>query len=340
MAITSLDIKILDTLQQEFSVCHQPFKTLSTNLGLTEDEVLNQVLSLKEQGVIRRISALFNSSKLGMVTTLVAMKAPGDRIDSIADIINEYTGVTHHYERDNDYNLWFTLMASSKEELTRFIDEIKEKTGVNTLLNLPTLRRFKVDTTFWIPGTPLKQDTVEIINETNLEKYDDRDIDETDKKIFKELETLSVVIHPYKLIADRLKITEDDLFQRIFTYKKSGIIRKIRAVLDHYKIGLAENVLVVFKVSPQSMPEIVNLLISYPQVTHCYERQTYPAQGWEYNLFAMIHGQTKQECEGIISLILEKTGLLEYKKLYTKREFKKANPRYFEYISSGLQSSH
>ncbi|MDI6735422.1 MAG: hypothetical protein QME42_04375 [bacterium] len=334
MAITSLDIKILDTIQQEFPVCPQPFKTLSTNLGLTEDEVLNQVLSLKEQGVIRRISALFNSSKLGMVTTLVAMKAPGDKIDSIANIINEYAGVTHHYERDDDYNLWFTLMAKSKEELTKFIDEIKEKTGVSSLLNLPTLRRFKVDTTFWIPGTPFKQNIEEIIsqnlNATSLEKY----IDETDKEVFKELQALSVVLHPYRLIADRLKITEDDLFERISAYKKSGIIRKIRAVLDHYKIGLAENVLVVFKVTRQDMPKIVDLLISYPQVTHCYERQTYPEQGWEYNLFAMIHGRTKQECEGIISSILEKTGL-EYKKLYTKRELKKANPRYFEYISTG-----
>lgn len=333
MAITSLDIKILDTIQQEFPVCRQPFKTLSSDLGITEDEALNQVLALKEQGVIRRISALFNSGKLGMVTTLVAMKAPEDRIDSIAGIINEYEGVTHHYERDNEYNLWFTLIAKSKEELAKLIGEIKGKTGIDSLLDLPTLRRFKVNTTFWIPGTPQKQDTVEIIplrgKSQDIEKYE---IDETDKEVFKELQALAVTLEPYRLIADRLKITEENLFERISAYKKSGIIRKIRAVLDHYKIGLAENVMVVFKAGKEDMDKVVNLLISYPQVTHCYERQTYPGRGkphWEYNLFAMIHGRTKQECEGIISLILEKTGLTEYKKLYTKRELKKANPRYY-----------
>ncbi len=315
----------MHNIQKELPVCSRPFRAFSDE-GITEEKVIEIIKRLKEEGIIRRISALFNSSRLGFVSTLVAMKVPADKFSLIAGIINEYKEVTHNYERDDDYNMWFTLITSSNDEHEKLIDEIREKTGIDHLLNLSVVNRFKINTTFRISGETFNQKPQEMMPE-NHKRQGAIITDELDKEIFKELQSISIVYEPYQLIADRLKISQQDLFRKIVLYKESGIIRKIRAVLDHYQIGLKENAMVVFKIAPDEMVKAVEIMTSYPQITHCYERIT--ADDWQYNLFAVIHETTRQECENIITEILVRTGIKECKRLYTKRELKKSNPRYF-----------
>jgi DNA-binding Lrp family transcriptional regulator len=316
---------ILHNIQNELPLCTHPFNMLSDG-KMDEKTVIKLIKNFKEIGVIRRISALFNSKRLGYVTTLIAMKVPDEKFEEVTKIINEYDEVTHNYEREDEYNMWFTIIAPSNAEFERLINEIRQKTKIDHILNLPTLNRFKINTTFRIPNLPFKQDLQEIMHE-DLKKQQVVIIDELDKKIFKQLQDIPIVSKPYQLISDRLQIPQQYLFKKIESYKKLGIIRNIRAVLDHYKIGLKENVMVVFKVAKEDIPKVVKVMIAYPQITHCYERLT--SDTWQYNLFTVIHEKTKTECEKIISEILTKTGIKEYKKLYTKRELKKANPRYF-----------
>lgn len=325
MRFSEIEIKILYNIQEEFPVSSRPFKML-LDKGMSEETVLKLVKKFKEEAVIRRISALFNSKRLGYVSTLVAMKVTEAKVNLISTIINEYEEVTHNYKRDDEYNLWFTLITPSKDEQERILNEIREKTGIDHLLNLAPLKRFKINTIFKIPGTSFNQLPQEMMSE-DFKKQELVITDELDKEIFRHLQDISIVLEPYQLISDELGIPQQELFQKIERYKKSGIIRKMRAVLDHYKIGLKENVMAVFKVSPTEMSKAVEIITSYPQISHCYERST--SDDWQYNLFIVIHETTKRRCEEVISEILEKTGIKEYKRLYTKRELKKANPRYF-----------
>lgn len=322
------EIKILHEIQRGLPLLPRPYKVFR---DMTEMEVIALIKKFKKEKVIRRISALFNSKRLGYVSTLVAMRVAENKLDSVSAIINEYNEVTHNYERDDKYNLWFTLTASSNDKLERLIAEIKEKTGNNELLNLPTMNRFRINTIFRIPGyaekEPLDTTIVDIEAPAEIKEYTPIAIDDLDKKILGELQNIPIDCEPYLLISKRLKISQQELFQRIEMYKKTGIIRKIRAVLDHYKIGLNENVLAVFKVTSDEIQKAIEIVTSFYQVTHCYERLT--SGDWTYNLFAVIHETTRQECDKVIAEILEKTGIKEYKKLYTKREWKKANPRYF-----------
>lgn len=335
--LTESDIKILHTIQQDFPVCHQPFKTLSSKLNIIEDEVLNRIKALKKQGIIRRITPLFDSSKLGYVGTLIAMKVPDERINEVAKIIDKYPEITHNYEREGEYNIWFTLIAKSKEEIEKIIAQIKTKSKIEQILNLKKMNKFKIAAVFKIEHpvshhlNPLPAGNSE--EEVKYEIFDFQpqetfSPDALDKAILKELqESIPLVDKPYQSIAQKIGIDEKRLFEKIKWYKKTGIIRKVRAVLNHYKVGMEENVMVVFKVEPADMLKLAKIMSQYPQVTHCYERAT--SVDWQYNLFAMIHGRSKQECEKIISSILQKTNLTIYKKLYTKRELKKANPGYF-----------
>lgn len=320
------DIKILHAIQQDFPVCHQPFKTLSSNLSIVEDKVLNRIKALKKQGIIRRITPLFDSGKLGYVGTLIAMKVPDERIDEVAKIIDKYPEITHNYERDGEYNIWFTLIARSKEEIEKIIAQIKTKSKIEQILNLRRMNRFKIAAVFKVDKTTFEEfEEYEICEFQPQETFSP---DALDKAILKELqESIPLVNKPYQSISQKIGIDEKELFEKIKWYKKTGIIRKVRAVFDHYKVGMEENVMVVFKVEPADMLKLAKIMSQYPQVTHCYERAT--SSDWQYNLFVMIHGKSKQECEEIISSILQKTNLTTYKKLYTKRELKKANPRYF-----------
>lgn len=146
--MTRIDRRILDEIQRDFPVCSKPFKALAERLKIDEDEVFNRVCDLKEKGIIRRIGASFDSRRLGWISTLVAMKVSSDLLDRAIDTLNQYDEITHSYLRDDEHNLWFTIIAPSKEKIDSIISAIKEKTGISEMLNLPAIRRFKVEAIF------------------------------------------------------------------------------------------------------------------------------------------------------------------------------------------------
>lgn len=118
---------------------------------MTGEEVLFRIRSMEETKILRGISPTLESTKRGrMVSTLVAMRVQIDRISDIADIINEYPEVSHNFRRDHEYNLWFTLAADSLLRIDEIISEILTRTRIDPddMLNLKTVRRFKIDVKF------------------------------------------------------------------------------------------------------------------------------------------------------------------------------------------------
>jgi DNA-binding Lrp family transcriptional regulator len=142
------DSAILNRIQSDFPITARPFLAVAEELGLTEEEVLERVARLKAGGVIRRIGGNFVPGKLGYVSTLCAASVPADKIESFAEVVNRYPGVTHNYQRDNTYNVWFTFIAPSMEEIEDNLRRIAEDTGVNDILNLPATKVFKIRAEF------------------------------------------------------------------------------------------------------------------------------------------------------------------------------------------------
>ena len=126
-AFDAIDAQLINLLQHEFPLVKEPYKELAKRLNTPEAEILSRIRNLKTDGVIREIGAIFNSKMIGLASTLVALKVPEDAVDGAAQIINSYVGVTHNYEREGDYNIWFTLAATSEEGLASTLEEIKEK---------------------------------------------------------------------------------------------------------------------------------------------------------------------------------------------------------------------
>ena len=146
--LNEIDKAIINRIQSDFPIASRPYLALAEELSLTEEEVLERVSRLKKIGIIRRIGGNFVPGKLGFVSTLCAARVPADRIDQFAGVVNRYPGVTHNYQRDNTYNVWFTFIAPSMDEIDENLKRIAEKTGISDILNLPATKVFKIRAQF------------------------------------------------------------------------------------------------------------------------------------------------------------------------------------------------
>ena len=146
--LDSIDSSILNRIQSDFPITPRPFLTVANELGISEKEVLDRVKRLKAEGIIRRIGGNFVPGKLGFVSTLCAARVPAQEIDRFAEIVNRYPGVTHNYQRDNTYNVWFTFIAPSMEEIEENLKQIARESGIEDILNLPATKVFKIRAEF------------------------------------------------------------------------------------------------------------------------------------------------------------------------------------------------
>ena len=146
--LDDIDKIIINRIQSDFPITSRPYLTLSNELDLTEEDVLERVARLKKAGIIRRIGGNFVPAKLGFVSTLCAARVPPDRVAHFAAVVNSYPGVTHNYQRDNEYNVWFTFISPSMDEIETNLKKIAEETGVSDILNLPATKVFKIKAQF------------------------------------------------------------------------------------------------------------------------------------------------------------------------------------------------
>jgi len=142
------DRRLLNTIQKEFPVVSHPFREIGKRLGLSEEEVITRLRSLKDEGIIRRIGAVIDPRSLGWVSTLCAARVPEDEIESFVGATNRLSGVTHNYERKAYYNIWFTLTAPSWEEVEKILKDLSRETGIEEIVHLPAKEVFKVRVQF------------------------------------------------------------------------------------------------------------------------------------------------------------------------------------------------
>lgn len=146
--LTRLDKKILEEAQNHFPVTSKPWKELSRKFQLSEKDLIERVKTLQSRGYIRYVGVIFDLHKLGLKSTLIAMKVPAGKMKSVVKIINDYPNVSHNYSRSGRLNLWFTLTAGSDEEIDFIMNDIKEKTGIKNMLDLRSGKVFKINASF------------------------------------------------------------------------------------------------------------------------------------------------------------------------------------------------
>jgi DNA-binding Lrp family transcriptional regulator len=155
MSVPSLvdqtDLAILNALQDDLPLVSRPWKTIADRLNITETEIICRMKNLEDSGTIRGISPVLESRSLGLhAATLVALHVPDERLDEIAAVISSYAEVSHNFQRDHYYSLWFTIAAQNEEGIQRVLHEILQQTGIpaSNVLDLPTTKKIKINVRF------------------------------------------------------------------------------------------------------------------------------------------------------------------------------------------------
>jgi siroheme decarboxylase len=145
--LDDMDRKILNLIQEEFPLTERPYAAIGASVGIDEEEALERVKRLKEKGYIRRIGPILERKKLGYVSALCGVHVDDADIPEVAREINRLTGVTHNYEREGELNLWFTIMAKTKDEIDRFLGDLEKRFALK-IYRFPEKKVFKIKTFF------------------------------------------------------------------------------------------------------------------------------------------------------------------------------------------------
>ena len=317
--------EILYRIQKSFPLVKRPFEEIAKELNISENEVIEILQKEKENKIIRQTSAIFDTKKLGYTSSLVAFEIAQDDIDEAVIILNSHPGISHNYERNHKYNIWFTLAIApnSKSNLEDTIAILAKLTNAKDYIILPTLKLFKISVKLDTTNQAEKKEKVARTDFKGME------LNDYHYNIIKEAQNdIEITQEPFKKIIEKLNISYDEFFAVLNEFQETGVMRRFASILNHRHAGFGANAMVAWDIEEgEKGEEIGKIAASFSAVSHCYLRPKYPT--WNYNLFTMIHGKTKEDTQEVIENIAKE---IEYKSnmpLYSSREFKKVRIKYF-----------
>jgi DNA-binding Lrp family transcriptional regulator len=335
--LDEVDAALVDGYQSGFPVEERPFRSVGEDLGVDEAAALSRVRDLRERGVFRRFGAVLNPPVIG-ASTLAAVRAPEDRFDAIAEIINAYPQVNHNYRRDHEWNTWFVVTAGSLERRDEILAEIERETGCE-VLNLPMLTDFYIDLEFPVVNDDsfARESVTETeVTATHVAETAAADLSTLDRDVLLEIQDgFPPVETPYRAVADAVDAPVADVLTAVESLREDGCIKRIGCVVNHLVTGFDANCMVVWDLPDGELDDRGEAVGSLPYVTLCYHRPRRPEQGWQYNLFTMIHGRDPEAVDGKIDELAADYLPFEHERLYSTETLKQTGARYEDIVGGG-----
>ncbi len=328
--LSDMERWLLNRIQYDFPIAREPYECLAREYGGTQVEIYRSVCNLRDKGIIRRIGASYVPNSLGYSTTLASAMVLPSALKDAALCAGQFPEVTHNYERINDFNLWFTVIASSSKKLQYIIDEVSKVSGVQKIHSLPACRTFKLKVNFHFDGReerfslndePFEQQKMAANKKINSP------VDIHKPLIAKTCGDIGTGLTPYCDLAHDIGLDSDELIKLLCAYRKAGIMRRFGAILQHQTAGFNGNAMVVWQVPDDRIEDIGRNFASFPEVSHCYQRKT--VNGWPFNLYTMVHGKTRDQVSDLCKKIAKNRSIDNYQLLFSAREFKKTSMVYF-----------
>jgi DNA-binding Lrp family transcriptional regulator len=324
MENSELENEILYKMQTSFPLVKEPFKEIASLLNISEDEVIDIVSKNKQNSIIRQTSAIFDTKRLGYKSSLVAFKVSSENIDNAVKVINAHPGVSHNYLRNNEFNIWFTLAVApdSTLSLEDTVEILRANSNASEALILPTLKMFKISVKMDTTGKAAKKEKVK------KRAFKQIELSAKHIAVIKELQKdIAVVKEPFKEATTKLNLSYDEFFAIANELKEAGVMRRFATILNHRKAGFSANAMSVWEIPQESAEVLGKELANFSAVSHCYLRPSFP--NWKYNVFAMVHAKTQEECDELIEEMAKEIGITKHSKLYSTKEFKKQRIVYF-----------
>lgn len=319
---------LLDRIQRSFPLVSKPYHALAEGLDIDGDEVRERIGALKQQKIVRQVSAIFNTGALGYRSSLVAMAVPESELDRAVSAVNRYPGVSHNYLRPGAYSMWYTIAVPPGTTVEAVVKELSEAAGGWPTLILPALRKYKLAV------------VLDVLEEVDMEAGEERSgiplmesttsfqaTRENIRTVRCIQEDLPLAERPFLVWAEGLGMTESELLSLISEWIELGFMRRFAAVLNHRQVGFNANGMVIWSCPEDKIDEKGRILASHAEVSHCYYRPAYPV--WPYNLYAMVHGRTMEDCRKIAEKLGNAIHLSDYQILVSTKEFKKIRLKLF-----------
>ncbi|MFC7232667.1 Lrp/AsnC family transcriptional regulator [Saliphagus sp. GCM10025308] len=335
--IDETDAAIIDGYQSGFPIAERPFRVIGDTLGIDENEALERVRRLREAGIFRRFGAVLNPPVIGS-STLAAVKAPEDRFDEIAEVINGYRQVNHNYARDHEWNMWFVVTAGSRETRDRILEEIEERTGC-TVLVLPMLTDYYIDLEFPVVNADsFARESLEDGTDASATRISEDaagDLSAFDAALLLAIQDgFPLSRTPYGDIADELaadlerEVPVEEVLGAVERLQDEGCIKRIGCIVNHVVTGFDANCMVVWDVPDDRLDEWGERAGSLPYVTLCYHRPRRPDLEWSYNLFTMIHGRDQAAVDAKIDELAGEYLPVAHERLYSTETLKQTGAQY------------
>lgn len=325
------DRELLNAVQWDFPLVARPYHALAQALGTSADDVLERVARVKELGVLRQLSAIFDTRALGYSSALVAAKIAPDRVDEAAAVISRHPGVSHNYKRNHAYNLWYTIAVPPGDSLDEHVDVLHRESGATVTRKLPTLKLFKIGVKLDMTGATAADAKAEVLAHERPERREHMPAPELSDlevaAIRVTQEDLPLVERPFAAEGDQIGCDEAAVLDMLQSFKERKLMRRFAAVMNHRSAGYKANAMGVWAVPDEQLEVIGPQMAGFAHVSHCYRRPTY--DDWPYSVFTMVHGHNARDCEDTIAAIRAETGIDDYALLWSVKEYKKVRVRYF-----------
>jgi len=331
MHLTALEREFINNYQGNFPLQERPFKAIAAHLKCSEDDLIESVNHLKSENLLSRFGPLYDAASLGGGLTLAAIAVPEERYEIVTEMVNAYPEVAHNYRREHTLNMWFVLATETPREIDTILHAI-EKTTKLTVYNFPKQHEFYIGLWLYLAADG-RHTTVPVPASDTAETADctqtDCILDDTDRKLISVTQTgITIERAPYQKIADNIGTTQKDVVQRLQKMLSCGIIRRIGAVPNHYRLGLTANGMTVWDIDDDRVIELGNIIGQLDFVSHCYQRPRHLPL-WRYNLFAMVHGHDRDEVNAKVAQIRSLLGkhCKEHETLFSSAILKKTGLR-------------
>jgi DNA-binding Lrp family transcriptional regulator len=329
--LTELDRELLNAVQWDFPLDRRPYAVLADRLGVSEPEVRERIAHVKGAGVLRQLSAIFDTRALGYGSSLVAAKIAPERIDAAAAVMSAHPGVSHNYKRNHSFNLWYTIAVPPGDSLEDHVDALHRDSGAIVTRVLPTLKLYKIGVKLDMTGKTAADARAEVLAHEQPERRPEMpapDLSELEVDTIRVVqEDLPLVERPFAAQAEVIGCTEDDVLDALASFKERNLMRRFAAVMNHRSAGYKANAMGVWAVPEAELDDVGPRMAGFARVSHCYRRPVY--EDWPYSVFTMVHGMNARECEDTIAAIRDETGIDEYALLWSVKEYKKTRVRYF-----------
>ncbi len=287
-ALDDLARAFINQFQGGFPVAGRPFSRVAAKLGTTEATLLQTIERLLADGVLSRFGPLYDAVRLGGAVTLAALAVPAGRYAAVAAAVNALPGVAHNYRREHALNMWCVVAAATPQGVAQTLAEIARRTGL-PVYDFPKQHEFYLG--LWLRlAADGSVDTLPVPGVTRAPAVP---LDELDHRIIAATQAgLPLVPEPAQDLGNVVAADPAVVVERLERLLGSGVIRRIGAVPNHYRLGLRGNGMTVWDVPDELALPLGERVGALDCVSHAYLRPRH-AGVWPYNLFAMVHGRDR-----------------------------------------------